>query len=130
MHRQPHIPADLAEIIATHRALFGGFTMQADGETPPPATEPPAAPPAPPAAPADPPDNYSGAGGKDALKADLATERDKRQALENRFQQFADGISRALGITPAEVTPEQLATQLTQATSEKDAVQAQLARNK
>ena len=30
------MPAELAEIIATHRALFGGFVMEADGgETPP-----------------------------------------------------------------------------------------------
>lgn len=30
------MPAELAEIIATHRALFGGFAMEADGgETPP-----------------------------------------------------------------------------------------------
>lgn len=26
-----HFPADLAEVIATHRALFGGFVMETDG---------------------------------------------------------------------------------------------------
>ena len=48
----PEIPADLAEIIAAHRGLFGGFTMTltppegGDGTTPPATPEPPAAPPA------------------------------------------------------------------------------------
>lgn len=121
------MPAELAEIIATHRALFGGFVMQADGETPPaaPNPAPPAAPPAAPAAP--PPGDDAGAGGKDALKADLATERDKRQELEQKFQKFAEGIGAALGITPAEVTPEQMAAQLTQATADKDTILQQLA---
>ena len=30
MSDMPTIPADLAEVIATHRAMFGGFTMMAD----------------------------------------------------------------------------------------------------
>ena len=49
------IPTELAEIIATHRGLFGGYTMTAPTPEPAPATPAePAAPVAPPAAPAAP----------------------------------------------------------------------------
>lgn len=68
-----------------------------------------------------------GAGGKDALKADLAGERDRRQELEQKFDRLTQGIAQALGIAPAEVTPEQLATQLSETQSERDILQAQVA---
>lgn len=84
-------------------------------------------PPVPPAPPAGDQDDYRGAGSKDALKADLAAERDKRQALEAKLDTFTEGISKALGISTSEVTPEQMAAQLTQAQSERDTLQAQLA---
>lgn len=82
----------LADTFTRNRALFGGWSMEIDPATPPggdPAT-PPAPTPTPPAptpptpTPGDPGDD--GKGGKDAILADLAKERDKRQALEAQVQ--------------------------------------------
>lgn len=66
-------PADLAEIIQTHRELFGGYVMQADGEQPEAPAEPPA-----PAEPADKADEPLGEKGLKALQA----EREARKQLE------------------------------------------------
>lgn len=73
---------------------------------PPPSDPPPADPPSDP--PADP-----GKGGKDAILADLATERDKRQALEKTVtdmqaaqKQQMDALATALGIKPADTPPD------------------------
>lgn len=65
-----------------------------------------------------------GKGGKDAILAELATERDKRQALEQQvaqltqstagFNQLRQGLEKALGVGQQEqLTPEQLNEQLT-----------------
>lgn len=54
-----------------------------------------------------------GKGSKQAVLADLAKERDARQALAAQLDQLKTGLASALGINkPAEVTPEQLAEQL------------------
>lgn len=75
---------------------------------PAPSDPPPADPPAPSDPPADP-----GKGGKDAILADLATERDKRQALEKTVtdmqdaqKQQMDALATALGIKPADTPPD------------------------
>ena len=100
-----------------------------------PANTGPATPPAPPAqvAPADTTtpaaqaDDDKGAGSKDALKADLARERDARQALAAQLEQFKTGLAQALGVESAKATPEQLAEQLTAAQAETATAQVQLA---
>ena len=72
-------------------------------------------------------DDYKGAGSKGQLKADLATERDKRQQLETQFTTLRDGLARALGLGQDEqLTPEQLTEQLTSAQAERDASNARL----
>ncbi len=98
----PTIPADLAEIIATHKAIFGGFTMTATPpEATPPATggdpTPPAVPPAPTppaeplAKPADVTDeawNALGDPGKKALVAERTkadTEKARADALQKQI---------------------------------------------
>ena len=60
------------------------------------------------------PNDDGGAGGKAQILADLATERDKRQALEQQFTSLRDGLAQALGLgqQEAELPPEQLAEQL------------------
>lgn len=61
------------------------------------------------------PDGDKGAGSKDALKADLAAERDKRQALETQvaeLNKFRDGLAGLFGAKPDELTPERLAARL------------------
>lgn len=64
-----------------------------------------------------------GAGSKAAVLADLATERDKRQALESKFNDLRDGLAAALGLGQTEqVTPEQLTEQVNEA--QRDAAQA------
>ena len=71
----PGIPADLTEVIATHKALFGGWTMTAT----PPEGDDGAKPDAPPAGTADPkPDAPLGEPGLKALQA----ERDARAKAE------------------------------------------------
>lgn len=69
------IPAELAEIIATHKGLFGGFTMMADDGAP---TDPPADPPANP--PADAPKDQEPLK-EPGLKA-LQAEREARAKAE------------------------------------------------
>ena len=70
----------------------------------------------------------AGAGGKTQILADLATERDKRQSLEQQFTSLKDGLAQALGLgQQAEVTPEQLAEQLTTAQSEATQARTELA---
>ncbi|MCW2758068.1 MAG: hypothetical protein JWO46_1814 [Nocardioidaceae bacterium] len=49
-------------------------------------------------------DDDKGAGGKDALKADLARERDKRQQLEKDLTEMKDGFAKALGLKPEETS--------------------------
>lgn len=67
-------------------------------------------------------------GSKTAVLADLATERDKRQALEAQFNGLRDGLAKALGLgEPDEVTPEQLAEQLTASQQEAQTARAELA---
>lgn len=72
-------------------------------------TDPPADP-----APTDPPANPDdGKGGKDAILADLAKERDKRQALEQTVndlktaqQSQMDALAKALGLKPDDTPPD------------------------
>ena len=69
-----------------------------------------------------------GAGSKAAVLADLATERDKRQALEAQFNTLRDGLAQALGLGQSEeATPEQLAEQLTTAQQEAQQARTELA---
>lgn len=71
------------------------------------------------------PTEGKGAGSKAAVLADLATERDKRQALETQFNTLRDGLAAALGLNqPEQVTPEQLTEQLSDA--QRDAAQARV----
>lgn len=79
------MPAELREIIATHRALFGGFTMQTD------ASEAPAGggDKGEDKAQQQPSDGFKSEHSKSAVLADLATERDKRQALEAEVAKLA-----------------------------------------
>jgi hypothetical protein len=75
----------------------------------PPADQPPSDPPADPAAnPAD-----DGKGGKDAILADLAKERDKRQELEQKFADAEtartkqmEAFAVALGLKPEDTPPD------------------------
>lgn len=73
-------------------------------------------------------EGYKGAGSKDALKADLAAERDKRQQLEQSFNQMRDGIAKAFGFDDGkQLTPEQMTEQLQTAQTESAAAKAHLA---
>lgn len=87
--------------------------------TPTPAPAPPPAPPAP-DAPSPAPDD--GKGGKDSVLADLAKERDKRQALESKVSELQtaqqsqlDAIAKALGLKQDDTPPDPaaLAAQVT-----------------
>lgn len=71
----------LAETFRRNRERFAGWRMEVD----PPPADPPSDP-APADPPVDPPPADDGKGGKDAVLADLAKERDKRQALEQQVQ--------------------------------------------
>ena len=74
------------------------------------------------------PNDDAGAGGKTQILADLATERDKRQSLEQQFTSLKDGLAQALGLgQQADVTPEELAEQLSSAQSEAAQARAELA---
>lgn len=85
--QNPPIPAELAEIIATHRALFGGFTMMADEQE---AND----------ADAEAGDQPDGDGQEEAidklgdagLKA-LHQERDARKDLERQLNQLRDSLA-------------------------------------
>lgn len=141
-----HMPAQLAEIIALHNEMFAGVTMMADEQ---PTAEQsledavgaqltgqqPETPKTPESGDED--KDYKGAGSKEQLKADLASERDKRQAqeaktaeLESKIDQLTKGLSQALGIKDDEakqVTPEQLTQQLTTTQAERDALAVEVA---
>lgn len=116
-------PPALQAKFATNRRKYGDLQMMSD--------EAPEAPEAP-QEPAQQPENGQqgeddkGAGSKDALKADLAEERNKRQALEKTVSEMRDGFAKALGIKADEVTPEQLAEQLTQAQADGAAKDARI----
>lgn len=113
--------------------------MGGDDTTPPSDGKPPADPPADPPkdpAPTDPPkDGDEGKGGKDAILADLAKERDKRQALERQMsdlqasqQQQLDAIAKALGLKEDEKPdPAKLTEQLTKEQQTAREAQVQLA---
>ncbi|GEB17057.1 hypothetical protein GUY44_18925 [Pimelobacter simplex] len=81
--------------------------------TPAPADPAPAPSPTPPADPANPPaEPDPSKGGKDAILADLAKERDKRQALETQVsemqtahQQQMDALAKALGLKKDDDAP-------------------------
>lgn len=128
----------LAETFHRNRERFGGWRMMADpAPTPDPAPEPtpsdpPADPPKDPAA--DPKDD--GKGGKDALLADLAKERDKRQGLEQQVsdlqkaqQKQLDDIAVALGLKQSDAPPDAaaLATQIQAAQDDARDARRQLA---
>lgn len=97
----------------------------ADPTPTPDPTSDPATPPADPT-PTDPPkpetgDDDKGKGGKDALLADLAKERDRRQELEQRFadaetqrREQMDAFAKALGLKPDDTPadPAKLAEQI------------------
>lgn len=73
------------------------------------------------------PDDYKGAGSKDALKADLVSERKARQELAKQLTDLKSGLAAALGLETEKATPEQLAEQLTAAKAETATAQVQLA---
>ena len=74
---------------------------------------------------------YKGAGSKDALKADLADERNRRQAAEAKVKELAEfraGLARLLGSDSKEpMTPEQAAAKLAEADTEISTLRGQLA---
>jgi len=62
-----------------------------------------------------------GKGGKAAVLADLATERDKRQSLETQLQELqqaqqkqTDALAKAFGLKPEETSESKLAEQVTE----------------
>lgn len=98
----------LAATFARNRERFGGWSMEADPAPadPAPSDPPPADPPADPK-----PDD--GKGGKDAILADLAKERNKRQELEGKLTEFQttqqqqmDAIAKALGLKSDDTPPD------------------------
>lgn len=98
--------------------------------TEPTPTDPPQDPPA-----ATPP-TEDGKGGKDAILADLAKERDKRQGLESQLTDFQtrqqeqmDAIAKALGLKSDDTPPDpaKLTEQITLAQSEAAAANRELA---
>lgn len=75
-----------------------------------------------------------GKGGKEAVLADLAKERQQRHALEQQlqaqakaFDDFKASLGNALGVNPQQVTPEQLAAQNAQAQATQQEAMTQLA---
>ena len=72
-------------------------------------------------------EDYRGAGSKDALKSDLARERDKRQELERTVNAMRNGFAQALGLEPEAATPEQMAEQLRNAQAQAATAARQLA---
>lgn len=114
--------------------------MGASPDDPPPADPPPSDPP--PADPpkADPPPSDDGKGGKEAILADLAKERDKRQELEGKLTEFQttqqqqmDAIAKALGLKPDDNPPDPAAltaqVEAEQAKAREAAVQLAVYRN-
>lgn len=115
-------PADLAEIIQTHRELFGGYVMQGDGEQ----SEAPAEPPAP-AEPADKADEPLGEKGLKALQA----EREARKQLEAEVAKLKgstgvlDDLRKVLTPQGAEPDPQvDLAAQVAEMRKQLDAAAA------
>lgn len=100
----------------------------ADPPTDPPPSDPPADP-----KPQDPPaDPDKGKGGKDAILADLATERDKRQALETQVndlktaqQEQMDALAKALGLKTEDAPPDPAALTAQVEAAQADAREAQ-----
>lgn len=92
---------------------------------PAPANPKPADPPADP--PKDPTDD--GKGGKDAILADLAKERDKRQKAEQAQQATLDGIAKALGLKTEDTPPDpaKLTEQVTAEQARANAAERKLA---
>lgn len=76
------IPADLAEVIAIHRDIFGGFTMQAEPGIGDPAGQNPPADNAPEV------DDFKSEASKQAVLADLRKERTERQALAAKVSEL------------------------------------------
>ena len=121
------------------RAMWPILGASPDDPTPadPPADpSAPPTPPAPPAPPADPPpDPNDGKGGKDAILADLARERDKRQELEGKVNDLTaaqqaqmDAIAKALGLkTDEPPDAEKLAAQVAEEQGKARDAQVQLA---
>ena len=108
-------PGAIDALLAFHRATFGPSVMENDGGEGAPPAEPPK--PTPPATGGD----DEGKGGKAAILADLATERDKRQALEQQVTQIQsahqaqmDALAKAFRLKPEDVSDtDKLAGQVT-----------------
>lgn len=120
--------ADLAEIIAIHRAEFGGWRMQADESAEPPAAP---VPPAPEAKDGAKPDQPLGEGGIKALQA----EREARKQLEAEIAQLKgstsvlDELRKALTPQGAEPDPQaDLAAQVAEMRKQLDEAAAAQAR--
>lgn len=122
-------PADLAEIIQTHRELFGGYVMQADGEQPEASAEP--------ADKADEPaDKADEPLGEKGLKA-LQAEREARKQLEAEIAKLKgstgvlDDLRKALTPQGAEPDPQaDLAAQVAEMRKQLDAAAAKEAHSK
>jgi hypothetical protein len=74
------------------------------------------------------------AGGPEALKADLAKERQQRHTLEEQLkatntalEQLKAGLGQALGVTPTQMTPEQMQAQAQQLAAQNAQAMTQLA---
>lgn len=89
------IPAELAEIIAAHRALFGGYMMMADGEQSDPPADPPADAGAAVEKVVEKPDEFKNEDSKRAVLTDLYTERDARKQAEKALQDLQKQIDDA-----------------------------------
>jgi hypothetical protein len=108
-------PGAIDALLAFHRTTFGDSVMEAEGGDGGSAGGEGEG------APAGGAGDDEGKGGKDALKADLAKERDKRQALEGTVQQMQasqaamqEAFAKALGIKPEEASDsDKLAEQVT-----------------
>ena len=97
MPRTIAVPVGLQTIIDTHRALFGGFTMQAEQDTPP-AENPPVN---------SGEDNESAGGDGDtplgpAGERALAAVRDENKQLRQELTGFKQALTQALGIEPSD----------------------------
>lgn len=122
-------PADLAEIIQTHRKLFGGYVMQDDGEQSDASAEP--------ADKADEPaDKADEPLGEKGLKA-LQAEREARKQLEAEIAKLKgsagvlDDLRKALTPQGAEPDPQvDLAAQVAEMRKQLDAAAAKEAHSK
>lgn len=85
MPRIPMPPADLAEVIALHKAMFGGWVMQADDPEAPQGEGEPAP---------DPAGGFKSPESRDSVLSDLATERSERKRLQKQIEQ----LQQALGV--------------------------------